>query len=114
MINVNGTIAKKLHKGNDGASYKLANQALYPVHERHEAIEQLELCRVSKHRIRLYTASGKQTGYIRHVEIEGEKFPKLFAYKNSKTGQSIAFPISRIEFSNAYYQPHVLFERNKS
>ena len=110
----NGTIAKKLYRGNDGANYKLANQALYPVHERHDAIEQLELCRVYKNRIRLYTTSGQQTGYIRHVEIEGEKFPKLFPYKNSRNGQSIAFPISRIEFSNQYYEPHVLFERNKS
>ena len=111
MLNVNGTIAKKLRTGRDGESYKFANQALYPVCERNEAIERLELCRVYKSRIRLFTSSGQQTGYIRHIEIEGEKFPQVFAYKNSKRGRNISFPVSRIEYSNQYYRPHVLYER---
>lgn len=110
FLNVNGVIAKKLRKVN-GVWYKVANQALYPENEKSEAIYNLELLRASNHRICIQSTNCKQIGYIRHVEIDGEKYTMLFAYKTSKIGKQIDFPIVEIKYSNSYFLPNPIYKK---
>lgn len=112
FLNINGTIQKQLRNVN-GKHYKVANQALYGPQIANEAIYKLEVYRKLKLRLRLTVGDRVMSGYIRHVEIEGERYPMLFCYKNSKQGKPIEnCPINKIEMSNGYYRPHVIYERN--
>lgn len=87
MVN-NGTIQKKIRSVFvDGRikKYKVANQALYSTQLPTDFILWLEIFRKSKTRVQIQTKSGKTfIGYIRHVEVDGEKYPMLFFRKNSK------------------------------
>lgn len=111
FLNINGTVQKRL-RNVGGKYYKVANQALYSANERSEAIYNLEIYRKLKLRLRLTVGNQVMSGYVRHVEIEGERYPMLFSYKNSKQGKPLEHPIAKIEMSNGYYRPHVIYERN--
>lgn len=96
FLNINGTIAKRLRKVGD-KHYKVANNALYPQHERSEVIYELENLRRYKIRAKFTFVDGTSMwGYIRHVETDGQLWPRLFSYQNSTTGKTIAFPIQEV------------------
>lgn len=111
FLNINGTVQKRL-RNVGGKHYKVANQALYSPKISNEAIYKLEIYRKLKLRLRLTIGGQIVSGYIRHVEIEGERYPMLFCYKNSKQGKPLEHFIAKIEMSNGYYRPHVIYERN--
>lgn len=112
FLNINGTVQKRL-RNVGGKNYKVANQALYGPQIANEAIYMLEVYRKLKLRLRLTIGEQIVSGYIRHVIVEGERYPMLFCYKNSKQGKPLENrPIAKIEMSNGYYRPHVIYERN--
>lgn len=107
FINANGTVQKRL-RNVGGKNYKVANQALYSQQERSVVIYNLEIYRVYKIRLRVTMGEQVVSGYVRHVIVDGERYPMLFSYKNSKQGKPIQFPIAKIEASNG---KKVLYQR---
>lgn len=107
FLNINGTVQKKLRKVGD-KTYKVANQCLYPCNEPSPIVYDLELHRGYGTRLKLTSKAGEvQVGYIRHVIIDGERFPRIFFRKNSQEGHQINFPLAKIEPSNKYYHLHL-------
>lgn len=97
FLNINGTVAKRLREFK-GKKYKQANQCFYPADASSEAIHCLEFLRSYKRRMRLTLKDGSIVwGYVRHVEIDGARFPQLFCYKNSTKGKEIPFPLKEIK-----------------